>query len=126
MKAVIWFVCLCSVFFAACFFLAMFKPMTYLRLYSDFGLGPLSLPWVVDMATQGLEGQPQSYCKEPNLLVWNGSFGRLSTLPDGFVLPESHEYRELVLGNTGIVREQAKNALTAMADFNAKLIELCF
>jgi hypothetical protein len=126
MKTVFWLVCLCSVFVAACYFLAIFKPMTYLKFYSDIGFGPLSLPWVVDMAKQGLEGTPQSYCEQPYLLVWNGSFGQLSTLPEGSVLPEGNKYQELVLGNTGIVREQTKNALTAMSDFNAKLIEICF
>ncbi len=120
MKAIFWLVCLLGVFIVATYLLVIFTPMTYLTFYSEIDFGPFSLPWVVDIARQGLEGAPQSYCKEPYLLVWNGSFGRLSTLP------ESHECRELVLGNTDIISEHTRITLTAMSDFNSKLIEVCF
>lgn len=126
MKAAVWLFCLCGVFVFASYMLAVFAPIMYLKLYSGIGFGPFSLSWVVDMARQGLEGATQSYCEEPYILVWNGSFGRLSTLPEGTLLPEIAAYRELVLGNTDYVTDNVMNALAAMSSFNAKLIELCF
>jgi len=126
MKVAIWCACIVGAYFAAAYSLAVFTPATYLRIFSDVGVWPVSRSWVVDMARQQLESSPLQYCEDPFLLFWQGSFGEFDLIPDGYALPETHEYTKLVLGRTDIIREETKAALTAMLNFNSQLIARCF
>ncbi len=126
MRAVFWLVGFSGCFIAASYLLVIFSPMTYLKIYGSIGLGPFSLPWVVDLAEQGLGSAPQLYCEDPILLSWQGSFGEFNLLPENIAQPEVDEYNKLVLGRTDYMTASTNAALTAMSDFNSQLVALCF
>ena len=126
MKAAKWLVCIVSLYYATAFLLVLFMPATYLRIFSEVGVWPVSLSWAVDMAREQLENAPLQYCEDPFLLSWEGSFGQFNLLPDGVTTPAANEYTKLVLGRADRINETTNAALTAMLNFNSQLLARCF
>jgi hypothetical protein len=105
---------------------AVLSPITYLKLHSVIGFGPIPLPWVISQAHEGLIVRTADYCREPVLLSWHRSFGGGPVVPDGIQIPLSEAFSELVLINSGIIYVRTKLVLDAMAMFNVELLSQCF
>ena len=110
----------------ALFALATFAPLTYLKLHSFNGFGPIPLRWVISQAHDGLIAQSAEYCRDPVLLSWYGSFGGGPVVPNSVHLPASEAFDEVTLIRSGILYERTKLALNAMAKFNTELLHQCF
>jgi len=105
---------------------AFANPISYLGAADRFGFSPVSKSRAVELALSRLNRDPISFCEDPVRLVWWGSFGEFTMDSKKAYEESGRPFREIVLGETGIMSARNKKTVQSAHAFNADVIAACF
>lgn len=125
LKALKWMGMLGAAVLVGTYATAWAAPVTYLKMYSQVQLAPISVSWAVERANFYLATETYDFCEQPVLFAWYGSFGGGPVLPDDLSIPDTTEFEEVVLFRSGVIYENTRRALAAMAVFNETVLSEC-
>lgn len=123
MKAIAWMFGGGGVFLLIAWLLAAQFPATYLSFHLERNIQPFPLQWAVTRALNDLQDDPTSYCNDPFLFAFQGSWGIHMLVPEGASLPSASEYRELIYFAPAFPHEDTGRA---MVEFNEVMLAQCF